>query len=292
MANQSLEQHKSMSKVLYRYPSLVGAKLLRRYKRFLADVILESPTAPNQSAETITIHCPNTGPMLGLGMDSEPSVLLSHHESTTRKYAFSLEAIKLGSSVVGCHSALANKMVESALRQGRLDEALGGPFTLVQPEVKHGTSRFDFLLGATSSPQKIFLEVKCVTLAEDGVALFPDTVSDRALKHVTELMELSTSKIGYDAAMVFVLLRNDCSRFASSWQYDPAYAKKLKEAVDSGVRVIAMVAELTKSDGGQGAQGEYVWSFVRLMDVDLEYKREEFQSKKEEGGSKRRKKKV
>lgn len=263
---------------------------MRRYKRFLADVVLD----PSNASRETTIHCPNTGPMIGLGMDKEPQVLLSHHESKTRKHAHTLEAIQLegDKGFVGCHSALANKLVESALRQGRLDEALGGPFSSIQPEVKHGSSRFDFLLSkAGLDKRSMFLEVKCVTLAEDQVALFPDTVSDRALKHVSELMGISTSSSSQTAAMVFVLMRNDCSRFASSWQQDPQYAKQLKEAVDSGVQVVAMVCELSRSDGSAlGSGGEYVWSFVKLMDVELEYRMDEHKGL-EDGGSKKKRKK-
>jgi sugar fermentation stimulation protein A len=276
--------------VLYRYSKLIPAKLIRRYKRFLADIVL------NES-ET-TIHCPNTGPMIGLGMDKEPPILISYHESKTRKHAHTLEAIKLEGGFVGCHSVLSNKLVESALRQGRLDEALGGPFSSIQPEVKHGASRFDFLL-SKADKRSMFVEVKCVTLAEglaeDRVALFPDTVSDRALKHTTGLTEIAKGSVNQQqqAAIVFVLLRNDCNRLASSWQYDPKYAAQLKESVDAGVKVVAMVCDLSKPDGSPlGSEGEYVWSFVKLMEVELEYKREEYEGRQGDGGGGKKKRKM
>ncbi|MGB5595632.1 MAG: DNA/RNA nuclease SfsA, partial [Crocosphaera sp.] len=169
---------------IYTYPPLIPGILKRRYKRFLADIELES-------GEIITAHCANTGPMIGVcNVDSR--VYDSQSDNPKRKLAYSWELIEVAGTWVGINTALPNRVIKQVLEQEKLPP-LKGKYTKVRPEVPYGKekkSRIDFILTKDSEESPIYLEVKNTTLAKENIALFPDTVTTRGQKHLKELMDL------------------------------------------------------------------------------------------------------
>lgn len=223
------------SPAILRYSQLVPASLLVRYKRFLADVKLED--------SNITVHCPNTGPMTGL-LDNLPMpAYVSESTQVKRKYAHTLEWVKPSSHEdwVGVHSAKANAMVGYLLENGLIPTL--SKYSTILKEVKYGTekSRVDFVLKGDSLPS-MYVEVKSVTMQKDGVAMFPDTISQRAQRHMRELMQIVKS--GNAATVLFLVQRGDCTSFRPCQERDPMYAALLKEALMSGVNVVAMSVQL------------------------------------------------
>ncbi|RHZ17895.1 hypothetical protein DYB37_004435 [Aphanomyces astaci] len=234
-------------RVVYAFPALVSGKLVKRYKRFLADVQLDDDDT------VVTVHCPNTGPMVGLLDIPLAPVRLSVSHNAKRKYAHTLEFIQVKNQAdamvwVGVHSASANRMVETALRNGWLPEVVGHRrITSIQPEVKHTKdSRVDFVV-TTDDQVDTYVEVKSVTLSKEEeqaggrdalssrrrCAVFPDTVSARASKHVEELAHVRSK--GHRAAVVFLVQRSDCATFAPSSLHDPAFAAHCDKAKAAGV---------------------------------------------------------
>lgn len=229
-------------------PPLMEATLLRRYKRFLADVLTED-------GRELTAHCPNTGSMLGC-MTPGARVWLSHTDDPKRKYAHTWQLVEAGGTPVGINTGLANRLVAEAVSAGLIGELAHWPS--VRREVRYGArgSRIDLLY--EEGERCCYVEVKNVTAAVDrGVAIFPDAVSLRGTKHLEELMLMRRE--GHEAMLVFCVQRGDvhCVRPADS--IDPAYGQRLREAVRSGVRVLAYGAEVSPS----------AVSLVRALDVDL-----------------------
>ena len=204
---------------------LVEAVLLKRYKRFLADIKLDD--------EFLTVHVPNTG-----GMTScwEPNwkCLVSRSNNPTRKMPYTLELTWNGETWIGVNTANANKVVKEAITHQEIPELVG--YKILQPEKKIGESRVDFFLDDHPTYPATYVEVKSVTLKLDGVAQFPDAVSERGQKHLKELMELKKS--GHRAVMLFLVQREDVDSFRPAKSYDPKYAALLEEAVDSGVEIL------------------------------------------------------
>ena len=211
---------------------LIPARLLRRYKRFLADVIL-----PDGSAAVA--HCPNPGSMLGL---AEPGTIcwLSDHRGSSRKLPFGWEIAELPGPVadharhfVGINTGHANATVAEALAAGRI-EALSG-YAEIRREVKVGSrSRLDFQLrrgpapGSASGVESCFVEVKSVTLSrEAGLAEFPDARTERGARHLLELAELAAA--GHRAVLLFLVQRADCTRVSCAADIDPGYAATLRQ---------------------------------------------------------------
>ena len=215
---------------------LVPGILLRRYKRFLADVKLES-------GQTVTAHCPNTGSMLGV---AEPGcrVWLTHQPSESRKYAHGWELTELASGVlVGINTHRSNALVREVIEHGRLP-SLGG-YTSIVPECRYGSenSRVDFLLQANGLPD-CYVEVKNVTAAVNGgVAVFPDAVSVRATKHLRELADMVRQ--GHRAALVYCVQRQDVEEVQPADAIDPAYGAGVREAMAAGVEFLALAASVT-----------------------------------------------
>ena len=218
---------------LYKYPPLISGTLIKRYKRFLADIKLE------ETGEIITAHCANTGPMLGV-CDVGSKVMVSKSDNPKRKLAYTWELIEIGDSHpvwVGINTALPNKIIKIALEKQLIPE-LVHQYTTVKSEVKYGVngkSRIDFLLTGNESQPDIYVEVKNTTLAEKGVALFPDTQTTRGQKHLQELMALpnDTKKV-----MLYFINRSDCELFNVADQYDPTYAQLFAEARQKGVQIL------------------------------------------------------
>jgi sugar fermentation stimulation protein A len=201
------------------------ATLLRRYKRFLADVRLEG-------GEVITVHCPNSGSMLGCSAPGSP-VMLSRSANPDRKYAHTLEMVRVENTWVGVNTSLTNGLVREALEAGFFPEA--GQFYVIKPEVKAGRSRLDFKLSGGETD--CYLEVKNCSLAECGVALFPDAVTERGTRHLRELLALH--RAGCRAGIVFCVQRSDADIFSPAGSIDPLYPRTLFEVVGQGVLALA-----------------------------------------------------
>lgn len=229
----------NMNDWLYPYPALFPGTLVKRYKRFFADIALES-------GEVITAHCPNTGPMTGV-CTAGSRVLVSRSESATRKLPYTWEMIEVHDpqpTWVGVNTALPNRVVKAALTAQLFPEL--GNYSQVLSEVAYGQdkkSRIDFLLteGDPTTP-RIYVEVKNTTWAIDSCAVFPDTVTTRGQKHLRELMQLRPD---FRAVMLYFINRGDCTHFAPGDQADPNYGKLLREAMALGVEVLPCRFQVT-----------------------------------------------
>ena len=222
--------------LIYQYSPLLPGKLIKRYKRFLADIKLAT-------GEIITAHCPNTGPMTG-NCTPGSLVQVSKNNNPKRKLAYTWEMIAVNSAWVGVNTAMPNRVIKLALEQNLFPE-LSSRYSYVRSEVPYGKdkkSRVDFLLTGENTQLPIYLEVKSVTLSTDNVALFPDTVTLRGQKHLKELTALVTEA---KPVMLYFINRSDCDVFAPSDRCDPLYGKLLREAVIQGVEVLPCRFEIT-----------------------------------------------
>jgi sugar fermentation stimulation protein A len=220
--------------MIFPRPLLAGT-LIRRYKRFLADVRLAD-------GRTVTAHCPNTGAMLGCAMPGF-LVWLSHADNPKRKYALTWEIVGLeNATLVGINTARANALVEEAIVAGRMPGLAG--YTSLTREVRYGHegSRIDFLL--TGASASCYLEIKNVTaVVENGVALFPDAVTTRGTRHLRELVRMSAQ--GARAVVCFCVQRADVTEVRPADAIDPDYGSMLRKAAGRGVEVMAMRAAVT-----------------------------------------------
>lgn len=217
--------------MIFKHP-LQSAKLLRRYKRFLADIELPDGTQ-------LTVHCPNTGSMLGCNKPGL-EVMISRSDNPKRKYPHTLEMVRgKEAGWVGINTSLTNKLIREALEAGLFPEL--GQFDTIRPEVKTGHSRLDFLL--SNGNKLTYLEVKNCTMARGDVALFPDAVTARGTKHLVELLRLH--KEGHRAALIFCIQMAGVTSFTPAVDIDPLYAKTLAAVVSQGVLVLAGRAEVT-----------------------------------------------
>lgn len=213
--------------------TLLPGRLLRRYKRFLADVELED-------GQQVTAHTPNTGSMLGC---AEPGsrVWLSISDNPARKYRYSWELVEsLGGVMVGINTGLSNRLVEEAIRDGTVAELQDYPD--IRREVRYGAenSRIDLLLEGDGPP--CFVEVKNVTLVERGTAYFPDAVSARGSKHLRELA--AVVRQGGRGVIFFCIQRQDASRLCPADHIDAVYGQTLRHALRAGVEALAYRAEV------------------------------------------------
>ena len=212
-----------------RFPSpLVKGTLLRRYKRFLADVRLDD------GAE-VTAHCANPGAMLGVA-DPGATVWLAPAAGSGRKLAWSWKLTELpGGHFAGIDTNVPNRLAAEALAEGRIP-ALAG-YAEIRPEVRYGDrSRVDFLLSGPDRPPA-HVEVKNVHLRRDGDwAEFPDSVTARGAKHLKELAKVAEQ--GGRAVMLYVVQRTDCARMRLAADLDPAYAAAFRAAAAAGVETI------------------------------------------------------
>ena len=216
---------------------LIRGTLVRRYKRFLADVVLED------GSET-TVHCPNTGSMLGCRTPGS-TVWLLRASNPARKYPLGWELVEAEPDVlVGINTGRSNALVAEALDRKMVSELAGYASVRREVTVPGTRSRIDFLLGGHPEDPDCYLEVKNVTAAvSGGEAFFPDAVSTRAARHVDELAALAAK--GKRSAMCFCVQRGDVSRVRPADRIDPAYGKALRRAVRAGVEVYALRAEVT-----------------------------------------------
>lgn len=216
---------------------LVEGRLIRRYKRFLADIQLD--------AGVITAACPNTGSLMGC---CEPGsrVWLSESDSATRKYRHTWELVEVGKVMVGINTALPNALVAEAIGDGTIGELAG--YASVRREVAFGEerSRVDLLLAGEGRPD-CYVEVKNVTAAASrGVALFPDCVSERGSKHLRELMRLKAR--GLRPVQLYCVQRGDVNEVRPADGIDHEYGRTLREAIAAGVEVLAYRARVTPGE--------------------------------------------
>ena len=208
------------------WPELTQGTLLRRYKRFLADVELES-------GETVTVHCPNSGRMLRC---SEPGrrVFLSTSPNPARRLSRTLELIEMPQSLVVVNTLRANALAKAAVTAGLIPELAG--YSHVKSEAVTGPgTRIDLLL-SDEGKRPCMVEVKSSTYVEDGTAMFPDAVTSRGLKHLVEL-QAGLSR-GMRSVLLVLVQRMDASRFRPADHIDPLWGLELRKAVDAGVEVL------------------------------------------------------
>jgi len=205
---------------------LIETKLIRRYKRFLADVEMPDGTV-------LTVHCPNSGSMKGCTGEGWPA-LISDSGNLKRKLRHTLEMTHNGQTWIGVNTMHPNKLAKEAIKDGTIAELQG--YTEIKSEQKYGdNSRIDLLLRGNGKAD-CYVEVKNVTLVEDNEYRFPDAVTARGLKHLRELMEIKRK--GGRAVMLFIIQRGDGALFRPAADIDPAYAEGLKEARDAGVEIM------------------------------------------------------
>ncbi len=212
---------------------LLRGRFLRRYKRFFADIALDS-------GETVTAHTPNTGTMRTC-TDEGALAYVSETDNPRRKLRYTWELVQSGSSLVGVNTLLANALAQEAIAAGRIPELAGYP--RLRRDVRYGeASRVDLLLEGDGLPP-CYVEVKNVSMGRGGVAAFPDAVSRRAAKHMAELAAQMAQ--GNRAAVLFAVQRMDCAHFEPADDIDPAYGEALRAAAAAGVAVLAWQAEVT-----------------------------------------------
>jgi sugar fermentation stimulation protein A len=218
-----------------KWPPLIQGTLIKRYKRFMADVKLKN-------GHVVTAHCPNSGSMMEC---SEPGrkVYLSRHNNPKRKLKYTWEMIEMPSSLVGVNTIVPNQLVRASVLAGKIPGLSG--FDQVRPEVRYGeNSRIDLLL--EKGDERCFVEIKNCTLVTDSVACFPDAVTSRGLKHLKELQ--NQIRLGDRSVMFYLIQRMDAKLFRPADHIDPAYGKELRKAVKNGVEV--MVYDVTLDPKG------------------------------------------
>ena len=232
-------------------PPLTRGRFLRRYKRFFLDFETEGGV-------TLTAHCANTGSLSGCLVEGAP-VLVQPNDNPKRSLRFSWKAIELAGRWVGVDTGLAVPLTREALAQGLVPDLQGYP--TIFGEVPYGRdmrSRIDLLLSrggtipqgvgkqARKLPvgdQRVYLEVKNTTLVEDGIAMFPDAVTQRGQKHLEELIHVVQK--GHRAAMCYCVQRTDCETLRPADHIDPRYGELLRKAHDAGVELYAFRAEVS-----------------------------------------------
>ncbi len=218
-------------------PPLVPARLIRRYKRFLFDAVLED-------GREITGFCPNTGSMLGLTTPGS-RIWLSEHDSPNRKYRHAMELVEVDGAAVGVNTALPNRLAEEAIFAGIVGDFSGYP--ILRREQRYGrNSRIDILLSGPGRPD-LYVEVKNVHFTRSPrLAEFPDTVTARGAKHLREMADMVAA--GHRAAMVFLIQRGDCDHFRLSGDLDPVYAAAFAEASSCGVEAYAVKCTVSPAE--------------------------------------------
>ncbi len=211
---------------------LIHATLRKRYKRFLADVQLDS-------GETITVHCPNSGSMRGCSTPGSP-VCLSLSDNKKRKYPHTLEMVMENNTWIGVNTSLTNRIVAEALEEGKISELSG--FDSLKREVKtSSSSRLDLML--ERGGKRTYIEIKNCSLVENALAMFPDAVAARGTKHLHELAALREKK--NRAVIFFLVQRMDAISFTPASAIDPLYAQTLRDVSKRGVEILVYQAQVT-----------------------------------------------
>lgn len=206
--------------------NIIEGIIVKRYKRFLVDVKL-----PDGSV--ITAHCPNSGSMKTCIGPGWKALLSADFNNKKRKYPYTLEMTHSGSGWIGVHTGRTNGIVSKAIEEGKIPELAG--YTSLLREVSAGKSRIDIVLKG-EGVSDCFVEVKSVTLQENGVYRFPDAVTARGKKHLMELINLKRQ--GFRAVNFFLIQRDDGNRFEPAENIDPEYAKAMRLAKNEGVEFL------------------------------------------------------
>ena len=216
---------------------LIEATLIKRYKRFLADFKMAD-------GQIVTAHCANTGSMKTCLQD-DALCRLTFHDDPKRKLKYSWQAIQMPDGWVGINTSLANRLTSEAISNGVIKELAG--YKSLATEKKYGAnSRIDILLEDPSKPP-CYVEVKNVTLLlKEGVAGFPDAVTQRGAKHLKELAEMVSQ--GNRAVLIYCVQRESVKEVAAAEAFDPEYARILKQVKNKGVEVYAYQALFTSED--------------------------------------------
>jgi sugar fermentation stimulation protein A len=211
---------------------LIPGILIKRYKRFLADIELNT-------GEFITAHCPNSGSMKSCVLPGWDA-MVSWHDKPNRKYKYTWEMVHNGICWIGVNTGIPNQIAAEAIREERIPELEG--YDEIKREVRYGkNSRIDLLLKKEN--KSCYVEVKNVTLVEeDGNYYFPDSVTARGRKHLHELQDMVDA--GHRAVMLFVIQRNDGHLFKPAAHIDAAYAQSLQEVHRGGVEILVYRAEV------------------------------------------------
>jgi len=213
-------------------PPLVKGTLIKRYQRFLANVRLHN-------GKTITASVPNTGRMTTCG-EPGSTIYMSRNDNPNRKYQYTWELTQAPKTLIGIDTQIPNKVVYRALKKEQIPELAG--YDKILKEIKYGeNSRIDILL--LRGKEQCYVEVKNVTLVEDGLARFPDAVTTRGLKHLNELMSMVEE--GHRAVMFYFVQREDATLFKPADDVDPEYGQALREAHEKGVEIIVYDAKVS-----------------------------------------------
>lgn len=222
-----------------RFPApLQSGRLVRRYKRFLADIALDS-------GEEITAHCANPGSMLGVAVEGA-RVWVSKSDNKARKLPWSWELVEVDGALIAVNTSNPNKIAAEAIEAGIIPELTG--YASQRREVKYGEkSRVDLLLEGGRRDRPCFVEVKNVHLSrQPGLAEFPDSVTARGLRHLADLA--AEVARGNRAVLLFIVQRPDCREFRPAGDLDPAYAAGIARAVASGVETLCYDCDVTTSE--------------------------------------------
>ena len=205
--------------------TLISGEFIKRYKRFFVDIKIGN--------NIVTAHCPNTGSMMGL-LKKGNRVWLSKSDNPKRKLKYTLQIFENQNTKIGINTHFTNKIVFDALKKRSIKNFI--KLDDIKQEVKFGeNTRFDFLL--TEKTKKTFIEVKNVTLSrKNKIAEFPDAITSRGLKHIEEL--LRAKQKGFEIYLLFVIQRNDCSKFQLAKDIDPEYCEFLIKAVKKNLKIL------------------------------------------------------
>lgn len=218
-------KHSTPSKDLA-WPKLIPGILIKRYKRFMADVKLTG-------GEVVTAHCPNSGSMKECCAPGRP-VYLSFHDNPKRKLKYTWELIEMPASIVGVNTLIPNRLVAASIEAGWVSDLNG--YDNIAREVKTSdNTRLDILLSSKDG-NRCYVEIKNCTLVKEGVAYFPDAVTSRGLKHLAELSTLASK--GFRCVIFYVIQRMDAKTFQPADHIDPAYGEKLRQVLKQGVEIL------------------------------------------------------
>ncbi len=212
-----------------KYEKIVRGEFISRPNRFIANVLIDGKEE--------VVHVKNTGRCRELLTD-RAEVFLSLSSNPERKTKYDLVAVRKGAKLINMDSQIPNDVTEEWLKNGKIFPESA----VIKREVKHGSSRFDFFI--TDGDRKAFLEVKGVTLEEDGIAMFPDAPTERGIKHINELIALRRD--GYNAYILFVIQMEDVHLFRPNDNTHKAFGDALRRADKEGVKIIAVNCKVTE----------------------------------------------
>lgn len=214
-----------------KFEKLINGKLIKRYKRFLADIILEN-------GEIITAHVPNSGAMTSC-IKENCDVWVTFYDDVKRKLKYTLELTKMGENLICTNTGVANKIAIEAIKNGTIKELQG--YSSLKPEQKYGqNSRIDILL--ENENKKCYVEVKSVSLRVNNSLAFPDAVTSRGTKHLKELEDMV--KQGHRAVMLYVIQRDDNLPFRLACEIDKKYCETFKEVAKNGVEILVYQSKI------------------------------------------------